>query len=153
MCDNSLIIKENNILKEKIKKLENELQQLDLQYFYFKTLYDASQEIAPLKNTKKIMKAFLMTILGTFGIFNGFIILVDKESKKIDFFENSYKKKWSFRPIMEFFEGNLLDIFSKKRPLIFFDEQPLNLLLRNSHPDLSFLNPMAKKFLLPRFVF
>jgi class 3 adenylate cyclase len=126
MSDNSLIIKENKTLKGKIKKLENELQQLDLQYFYFKTLYDASQEITPLKNTKGIMKAFLMIILGTFGIFNGFIILVDKKSKKIDFFENSYKKKWSFRPIMEFFEGNLLDIFSTKRSLIFFDEQLSN---------------------------
>ncbi|MGA1842092.1 MAG: adenylate/guanylate cyclase domain-containing protein [bacterium] len=140
MCDNSLIISENKILKERIRNLENELQQLDLQYFYFKTLYDASQEIAPLKNTKEIMKAFLMTILGTFGIFNGFIILLDKENKKIDFFENSYKKKWSFRPVMEFFEGNLLNIFSKKRPLIFFDEQPLNHASQLSNEKKKFFN-------------
>jgi class 3 adenylate cyclase len=138
MCDNSLIIKENKILKKRIKNLENELQQLDLQYFYFKTLYDASQEIVPLKNTKEIMKAFLMTILGTFGIFTGFIIFVDKESKKIDFFENSYKKKWSFRPVMEFFDGNLFDIFSRKKHLVFFDEKPLN------HP--SQLSKEEKKF-------
>jgi len=125
MLDHTLVNKENKNLKEKIKKLENKLQQLDLQYFYFKTLYDVNQEIGPLNNTEGILKAFLMMIMGTFGIFQGFIILVDKEFGKIDFFESRYKETDVIQPIIEFFKDkdHMRDIFSKETPLSFFDQQ------------------------------
>ena len=117
------MIKENKVLREKVLKLENELQQKDLQYFYFKTLYDANREIALLKNTKEIIKAFLMMIMGTFATFQGFIILLDKELGQIDVFESRYKEEEFIKPVINFIRSNLSQIFFKERPLSFFDQQ------------------------------
>jgi len=124
MTGMSFMSKENIILKAEITKLEHELQKRDLEYFYFKTLYDVNQEIALLNNTEGIINAFLMMIMGTFGIFQGFILLVDKNEGRMDFIESRDTETEILQPVIKFLNReHITRIFCKKHPLSFFDQK------------------------------
>ena len=111
-------------LKAEITKLKNELQKRDLEYFYFKTLYDVNQEIALLNNTEGIINAFLMMIMGTFGIFQGFILLIDKKQGRIDLIETRDMETERLQPVIEFLNRkHITRIFCKKRLLSFFESR------------------------------
>lgn len=122
MTEMSLAGKEHITLTAEITKLKNELQKRDLEYFYFKTLYDVNQEIALLNNTEEIINAFLMMIMGTFGIFQGFIVLIDKKQGRIDFIEGRDTEKEKLQPVIKFLNReHITRIFCKRHLLSFFE--------------------------------
>jgi class 3 adenylate cyclase len=63
------------------------LHQLERRVFHLRTLYDLSQEIVFLKETREILRALLMTVMGTFGTVSGVSVLADVEKGKIEVLE------------------------------------------------------------------
>lgn len=63
------------------------LQQLERRVFHLRALYDLSQEIAFLKESREILRGLLMTVMGTFGTVSGVSVLADVEKGKIEVLE------------------------------------------------------------------
>jgi len=75
---------EVNRLREELKQSENVQSELDRRVFYLKTLYDVSKDIFSSVETETILRSFLLMAMGNFGVTEGFILLVNPDSKKID---------------------------------------------------------------------
>ncbi|MBU1903741.1 MAG: rhodanese-like domain-containing protein [Proteobacteria bacterium] len=83
------IIREmRSILESRDMEIEDILRQeeftrrdLDRRVHYLKTLYDTTLELGGLTETKKIMDTFLLMIMGTFSVVQGYILLLDKAAK------------------------------------------------------------------------
>jgi len=63
------------------------LQQLEKRVFHLRTLYDLSQEVVFLKEPREILRALLMTVMGTFGTVSGVSVLADVAKGKIEVLE------------------------------------------------------------------
>lgn len=56
---------------------------LDRQIFHLQTLYEFTTELSPLAATDKLLEAFLLTLMGTFGASRGCVLLCDRQSRKV----------------------------------------------------------------------
>ena len=75
---------EINRLREELKQSEHVQSELDRRVFYLKTLYDVSKDIFSSVEAETILRSFLLMAMGNFGVTEGFILLVNPDSKKID---------------------------------------------------------------------
>jgi class 3 adenylate cyclase len=75
---------EVNRLREELKQSEHVQSELDRRVFYLKTLYDVSKDIFSSVEAETILRSFLLMAMGNFGVTEGFILLVNPDSKKID---------------------------------------------------------------------
>lgn len=78
-------------LEAEIKRLRKELTnakdsrfELTKRIFHLKTLYDVSREICELKLPDEIMKNFIMTITGTFGMLGNFVVVYNKDHERYE---------------------------------------------------------------------
>jgi len=71
---------------EKLKQADDQeqraLKELDRRGFLLKTLCDATRELSGLEDTEKIIEISLLTSMGTLGVTQGFVFLIDTESLK-----------------------------------------------------------------------
>jgi class 3 adenylate cyclase len=75
---------EVNRLQKELKQSEHVQSELDRRVFYLKTLYDVSKDIFSSVEAETILRSFLLMAMGNFGVTEGFILLVNPDSKKID---------------------------------------------------------------------
>ena len=75
---------EINRLQEELKQSEHVQSELDRRVFYLKTLYDVSKDIFSSVEAETILRSFLLMAMGNFGVTEGFILLINSDSKKID---------------------------------------------------------------------
>jgi len=75
---------EVNRLREELKQSEHVQSELDRRVFYLKTLYDVSKDIFSSVEAETILRSFLLMAMGNFGVTEGFILLINSDSKKID---------------------------------------------------------------------
>jgi hypothetical protein len=75
---------EINRLREELKQSEHVQSELDRRVFYLKTLYDVSKDIFSSVEAETILRSFLLMAMGNFGVTEGFILLINSDSKKID---------------------------------------------------------------------
>jgi class 3 adenylate cyclase len=68
-------------LRESLKQAENVQAELDLRAFNLKTLYDVSNDIYSSVESETIIRNFLLMTMGNFGVMEGFILLLDTQSK------------------------------------------------------------------------
>ncbi len=135
MINHDTIIDENKNLKRRIKSLETELNVLDRQLYYFKALLDLKQEIAPFSNIRDISRAFLMIIVGTIGVFQAFIMIVNMGEKRINCLESMSLNKGFLKLIIDFFQNRQWNIFLKEKPLCFFNKTINDRILSLSNSD------------------
>jgi class 3 adenylate cyclase len=66
--------------------MEEEHSQKELlkRIFHLKTLFDMSQEIGVLAGTGEIIKNLLMMIMGTFGVLDGVLLLIDNKESTLE---------------------------------------------------------------------
>lgn len=71
---------------EKLKKANDQqqhaLREVERRGFLLKTLCDATRELSGHEDTEKMMEIFLLTSMGTLGVTQGFVFLLDTESVK-----------------------------------------------------------------------
>jgi class 3 adenylate cyclase len=68
-------------LRESLKQAENVQAELDLRVFNLKTLYDVSNDLYSSVESETILRNFLLMTMGNFGVMEGFILLLDTQSK------------------------------------------------------------------------
>jgi class 3 adenylate cyclase len=70
----------------RLKKAARAREELEKRVFHLKTLYELSREIGFLSNTGEILDNLLMTVVGTFGVERGVIVLRTDGTNVIDSF-------------------------------------------------------------------
>ena len=68
-------------LRDSLKQAENIQAELDLRVFNLKTLYDVSNDLYSSVESETIIRNFLLMAMGNFGVAEGFILLLDPQSK------------------------------------------------------------------------
>lgn len=69
-------------LRQADEQEQHALKELDRRGFLLKTLCDATRELCGLEDRGKIIEISLLTSMGTLGITQGFVFLIDRESLK-----------------------------------------------------------------------
>ncbi len=74
-------------MKAAIKRANDQqrdaLMESEWRGFLLKTFCDATRELSGLEDTEKMIETFLLISMGTFGVTQGFIIMLDTESQKV----------------------------------------------------------------------
>ncbi len=76
--------KKNKTLRNPLGKAQHSQIELERRVFHLKTLYDVTREIGFLLDTQEIVKNLLLMVIGTFGVFRGFIVIVDTTKGTIE---------------------------------------------------------------------
>lgn len=79
-------IKENSALSPCLLSVEATQDKLDMRSFQLKTLNDLSKELFESVDTETIIRKFLLTTMGNFGVFKGFVLLVPLDAEKTEHF-------------------------------------------------------------------
>ncbi|UCG21452.1 MAG: rhodanese-like domain-containing protein [Deltaproteobacteria bacterium] len=75
-------LERNNVeLQHAVEKAKQIQSQLDRQVFYLKTLYDLTSELSPIVQTERLLETFLLMTIGTYGISQGFVLLLNRETR------------------------------------------------------------------------
>ncbi|TFG43971.1 MAG: rhodanese-like domain-containing protein [Syntrophobacterales bacterium] len=71
---------------------------LDRQFFHLQTLYEFTAELSPLAATDKLLEAFLLMVMGTFGVSQGRVLLCDRQSRAVRSASRgiSEPRQWTF---------------------------------------------------------
>ena len=82
------IAKEESALSACLLNVEETQDKLDMRSFQLKTLNDLSKELFGSVDTETIIRKFLLTTMGNFGVLKGFVLLVALDSGSVDHFES-----------------------------------------------------------------
>jgi rhodanese-related sulfurtransferase len=77
------LIRQGNELQEAQRQAGRARAALDRQIFHLQTLYDFTAELSPVVATDKLLEAFLLTVMGTFGMSRGYVLLCDRQSRAV----------------------------------------------------------------------
>ena len=79
-------VKEDSALSACLLNAEETQGNLDMCSFQLKTLNDLSKELFGSVDTETIIRNFLLTTMGNFGVLKGFVLLLPLDSEKGDRF-------------------------------------------------------------------
>ena len=68
------------------KDIENSRDELELRTYYLGTLFDISKDLFGTLDTESILQNFLLMTMGNFGVVEGFILIINLDSKETDHF-------------------------------------------------------------------
>ena len=74
------------VMAERLRRMNENLGELEKRVFHLKALYDLSREIGLLSGSESVMDSLLMAVLGTFGVERGVIVLRDGRSNQVHSF-------------------------------------------------------------------
>lgn len=77
------LIRQGNELQDAQCQVGRARETLDRQIFHLQTLYEFTAELSPLVATDKLLDAFLLTLMGTFGASRGCVLLCDRQSRAV----------------------------------------------------------------------
>jgi len=69
-------------LEEALHQARLAHENLDRRIFHLYTLYEFTAELSPMVSTESLMETFLLTVIGTFGLSQGFVLLCDRDKRK-----------------------------------------------------------------------
>ena len=68
------------------KSIETSRDELELRTYYLGTLFDISKDLFGTLDTESILQNFLLMTMGNFGIVEGFILIINLDSRETDHF-------------------------------------------------------------------
>jgi rhodanese-related sulfurtransferase len=85
-------------LPEAIGRASRAQADLDRRVFYLQTLYEFTAELSPLVATDKLLEAFLLMVMGTFGVSQGRVLLCDRQSRAVRYASRGIPepRQWTF---------------------------------------------------------
>jgi hypothetical protein len=73
------------------KGIETSRDELELQTYYLGTLFDISKDLFGTLDTVSILQNFLLMTMGNFGVVEGFILIINPDSKEtVHFVSNGF---------------------------------------------------------------
>jgi rhodanese-related sulfurtransferase len=70
-------------LSEAVEGASRAQADLDQRLFHLRTLYEFASDLSPLSSTDKLVEAFLLTVMGSFGASRGWVLLCDRQSRTV----------------------------------------------------------------------
>jgi rhodanese-related sulfurtransferase len=80
---NAELEKQNDCLEKALAESKAIRRDLDKRVFHLKSLYDLTAELSPVVNIDDLLNAYLLMMMGTFGIGQGLILLHDRAEKTV----------------------------------------------------------------------
>jgi rhodanese-related sulfurtransferase len=77
------VIRQGSELQDAQRRAGRARASLDRQIFHLQTLYEFTAELSPVVATDKLLEAFLLTVMGTFGARRGCVLLCDRQSRVV----------------------------------------------------------------------
>jgi rhodanese-related sulfurtransferase len=77
------LIRQGEELQDSQRQAGRARATLDRQIFHLQTLYEFTAELSPLVATDKLLDAFLLTLMGTFGMSRGCVLLCDRQRRAV----------------------------------------------------------------------
>jgi len=77
------LVRQNAALEDALHQVGLARENLDRQVFHLHTLYELTVEMSPIVNIESLMESFLLMTMGTFGLTQGFVLLCDREKRKV----------------------------------------------------------------------
>ena len=71
------------VMAERLRRMNENLRELEKRIFHLKALHDLSREIGLLGESDSILNNLLMMVLGTFGVERGLIVLRDARTNRV----------------------------------------------------------------------
>jgi class 3 adenylate cyclase/CRP-like cAMP-binding protein len=71
------------LMAERLRRMNENLGELEKRIFHLKALYDLSREIGLLSGSDSVIDNLLMAVLGTFGVERGLIVLRDARTNQV----------------------------------------------------------------------
>ena len=73
------------------KGIETSRDELELRTYYLGTLFDISKDLFGTLDTESILQNFLLMTMGNFGVVEGFILIINLDSKEtVHFVSNGF---------------------------------------------------------------
>ncbi|MGW8185785.1 MAG: rhodanese-like domain-containing protein [Desulfobacterales bacterium] len=79
---NADLARQGAALEESLRQAKQAREDLDRRVFHLHTLYEFTAELIPIASTESLMEAFLLMVIGTFGLSQGFVLLCDRDKRK-----------------------------------------------------------------------
>ena len=79
---NADIARQGLALEEALRQARLAQENLDRRIFHLHTLYEFTAELSPIVSTESLMETFLLMVIGTFGLSQGFVLLCDRDKRK-----------------------------------------------------------------------
>jgi len=73
-----------NVMARRLRRMNQNLTELEKRIFHLKALYDLSREISLLSGTESVLNSLLMMAAGTFGVERALIVLRDTRTNRIE---------------------------------------------------------------------
>jgi rhodanese-related sulfurtransferase len=73
------LMRQGNDLQDAQRQAGSAREALDRQIFHLQTLYEFTAELSPVVATDRLVDAFLLTLMGTFGASQGWVLLCDRQ--------------------------------------------------------------------------
>lgn len=73
----------NSELEKALNEVKLARDELDKRVFHLQTFYDLNSELSPIIRTDSLIESFLLMVMGTFSIADGFILLYDRDKKTV----------------------------------------------------------------------
>jgi rhodanese-related sulfurtransferase len=77
------LMRQGTELQDALRLAGQARQALDRQIFHLQTLYEFTAELSPLIATDKLLEAFLLMVMGTFGVSQGRVLLCDRQRRAV----------------------------------------------------------------------
>jgi rhodanese-related sulfurtransferase len=77
------LIRQGDELQDAQRQAGTARATLERQIFHLQTLYEFTAELSPVVATDKLVDAFLLTLMGTFGISQGWVLLCDRQRRAV----------------------------------------------------------------------
>jgi hypothetical protein len=80
---NKELLSKNEHLANSLNEVQRTKEELDRRIFHLNALYECNGELLGIHKSRDLLKPFLLTIMGTFSVHQGQIVLLDREAKVV----------------------------------------------------------------------
>lgn len=80
---NAGLLRQSSELQNALDQVGQARKILDRKIFHLQTLYELNSELSPIIATKQLLEAYLLMLMGSFGVSQGVVLLCDRKSRKV----------------------------------------------------------------------
>ncbi|MDY0039638.1 MAG: rhodanese-like domain-containing protein, partial [Desulforhabdus sp.] len=80
---NAELQQKNISLKEALELAHQTREDLDRRVYHLKSLYELTAELSPIAESQALLVAFLLNVLGTFGVNQGFALVYERSAQTV----------------------------------------------------------------------
>lgn len=82
---NAVLQKKNDELEAALEELKGYREALDRRVFHLGSLSELNAELSPLTDMGALLQTFVMTVMGSLGVRQGFVLVLERASRRAEF--------------------------------------------------------------------